>query len=212
MIAYLRGRLRRTGADNRVIIEAGGVGYEVLVPATVERVLPGDGEAVDDVQLYISYQVSERQPRPVLVGFSREIEREFFELLITVQSVGPSAAVRALARPVGEIADAIVRRDVRRLRQLPGIGASTAEKIVAALNTKAAKYALLPEEERPERPAAAAEEDPREVVQHVLVSQLGLKVMEARQVIAEAYERAPGIATPEDLFNEIYRGRQGDGA
>ena len=78
----------------------------------------------------------------MLIGFTSELDREFFEKLITVKDVGPLVAARSLAAPVGEIAAAIARQDEGYLRRLPGIGPQKAKNIVAQLQAKVAKFAL----------------------------------------------------------------------
>jgi len=203
VIAFLRGRvLRRT--EDRVVLEAGGVGYEVHLPAVVARGLQvGEGE---EVALFISYHVTPNQPRPLLVGFRREVEQEFFERFITVDGVGPARAVRAITHPVAAIAEAIERKDVAFLRRLPGIGQRTAEKIVAALHGKMGKYALL-QEAAPAGAAPPAEDFRAEVVE-VLTRQLGHRPAEARRMVEEALRRNPAIADAEALFQEVYRVRQ----
>jgi Holliday junction DNA helicase RuvA len=214
MIASLRGRLRRR-LENRVVIESAGVGYEVVLPPVVLQALAdapaGDGEAAAELALVIYYHATRDQPRPVLIGFSGELEREFFERLITVKDVGPLVAARALVAPVPEIADAIVRKDERFLRRLPGIGPQKCRNIIAQLEGKVAKYALMPRAEAPAPPAGAEVEDEvRTVVREVLVRQLGLRAGEADQAIRDALARRPGIDSPEALFEEIYRARRGE--
>ena len=73
---------------------------------------------------------------PALIGFLAEAELEFFDLFCTVDKVGIRKAIKALVRPISEIADAIQRQDAKWLTTLPGIGAATAEKIVATLNAR----------------------------------------------------------------------------
>lgn len=215
MIASLAGRLRRR-LEDRVVVEAAGVGYEVLLPPLAVRQLEGLAAADDDtasaLTLVTYYHATRDQPRPVLIGFTSDLDREFFERLITVKDVGPMAAARALAAPVAEIADAIARQDEGYLRRLPGIGPQKAKNIVAQLHGKVAKFALArpasPGLERvPARPTTGAEpEGLRELVWEVLVKQLGHRPAEASQLIADALLRRPGLATAEELFDEIYRG------
>src|SRR5215470_4026587 len=81
---------------------------------------------------------------PRLIGFLTEAELEFFELFCTVDKVGVRKAIKALMRPVREIADAIQRQDAKWLTTLPGIGPATAEQIVATLRRKVIKFALMP--------------------------------------------------------------------
>jgi Holliday junction DNA helicase RuvA len=212
MIASLRGKLRRK-LEDRVVVEAGGVGYEVFVPPIVQRELEpakaGDADAADDVLLMIHYHATQNQPRPVLIGFTSDLDKEFFEKLITVKDVGPLVAARALGAPVAEIAAAIARQDEGYLRRLPGIGPQKAKNIVAQLQAKVAKFALARSEEpEPITPAVAppSADGLRDMVFEVLVKQLGHRPSEAAQLINGALARRPTVASPEELFDEIYRG------
>jgi len=212
MIASLRGRLRRR-VDGRIVVESGGVGYEVVLPPVVRdglgEAVAGDGDEATELALVIYYHATRDQPRPVLIGFARELEREFFARLITVKDMGPLVAARALVLPISEIADAIVRKDERFLRRLPGIGPQKCRNIIAQLEGKVAKYALMPVEAGPKRPVERTPDEVREVVREVLIRQLGLRAGEAEQAIQEALERGPDLDTPEALFEEIYRARRG---
>jgi len=208
MIAFLRGPVLRR-VDEVVVIEAGGVGYEVHLPAVVARALPaphaGDHPVVE---LHISFHATQNQPRPLLIGFLHEVEQEFFERFITVDGMGPTKAMKAIVHPIHMIADAIERKDVGFLRRLPGIGERTAEKVVAALHGKMGKYALLREAAaEPERPA----EDFKDEVLDVLTSQLGHRPGEARRMVDEALRRQPQITSAEELFQEVYRVEKGAG-
>src|SRR5208282_3550382 len=80
---------------------------------------------------------------PRLVGFSHEAELDFFDLFCTVDKVGTRKPLNALVRPVKEIADAIERQDAKWLRTLAGVGAATAEQIIATLRRKVTKFALM---------------------------------------------------------------------
>ena len=221
MIASLRGRLRRK-LEDRVVVEAAGVGYEVFVPPVVQRALldatAGEGDGADEVAFAVHYHATQNQPRPVLIGFLLDLDKEFFEKLITVKDVGPLVAARSLAAPVAEIAQAIARQDEAYLRKLPGIGPQKAKNIVAQLHGKVGKFALAAEAAGPglpppAAPAPAADEDGlRALVFEVLVKQLGHRPSEAARVIAAALARRPGIATPEELFDEIYRGQGSEAA
>jgi Holliday junction DNA helicase RuvA len=220
MIATLTGRLRRK-LEDRVIVESAGVGYEVFLPPiamrqlevrTVGRVDGVDGAAAGvELSLVIYYHATRDQPRPVLIGFTSDLDKEFFERLITVKDIGPMVAARALAAPVGEVAAAIARQDEKYLRALPGIGAQKAKNIVAQLQNKVAKFALAldgvtsaPPVPEPARPVT--HDALRELVWDVLVKQLGHRPSEASQMVADAFKRRPAIASAEELFDEIYRG------
>jgi Holliday junction DNA helicase RuvA len=214
MIASIRGRLRRKYED-RVVVEAAGVGYEVFVPPVAQKALidarAGEGDGGDEVLLAIHYHATQNQPRPVLIGFTSELDKEFFERLITVKDVGPLVAARSLAAPVSDIAAAIARQDEAYLRRLPGIGPQKAKNIVAQLQAKVAKFALAqpgppPAEPVAPPPAAADDEGLRAMVFDVMVKQLGHRPTEAAQLISAALTRRPGMTTPEELFDEIYRG------
>ena len=104
----------------------------------------------DDVSFYIYYQQTERQPKPVLIGFNLEAEREFFQYFISVEDIGPLKAVKALNVPIREIARAIESKNVDALKQLKGIGNRTAQKIIATLEGKMDKFALIRKSEKKE--------------------------------------------------------------
>jgi len=201
MIGYLEGKLLRKGED-RILVLANQVGYEVLLPAFVMDTIRAKSVG-DPVSFYIYHQQTERQPKPVLIGFNLEVEKEFFQYFISVEAIGALKAVKALNIPVRDIARAIESKDLKTLKQLKGIGDRTARKIVATLEGKMDKFALirkLPIEDVP------VIEDLSQQVLDVLVSQLGYKKKEAKQMIIDAMERNSTISTPEELFEEVYRG------
>lgn len=205
MIGYLEGKLLKKEQDRILLLAppTGGVGYEILLPAIVRESI--DSKKIgEEVTLYIHYHQTERQPKPTLIGFNLEVEREFFRYFISVEDIGPMKAVQALTVSVREIARAIESGDAGFLRQLKGIGNRTAQKILATLEGKVAKFALIREVEKPAE--AAPLEDFKAQVQNVLVKQLGHKVKEAKELIAAALKRNSTITTAEELFEEVYRG------
>jgi Holliday junction DNA helicase RuvA len=201
VIGYLLGKILKK-EDDRVLILVNQVGYEVLVPAVVMESLAGKNLG-DELALHIYYQQTERQPKPVLIGFNHEIEKEFFQSFISVEDIGPLKAVKAMTLPVSEIARAIEERDLEALGRLKGIGRRTAQKIVATLEGRMAKFALLRAEQPP--PAQPTADFAQQVID-VMVQQLGHRVADARRMIADAFKRNSALSTPEELFEEVYRG------
>src|SRR5687768_7157819 len=210
MIATLSGRVRRMHED-RVVLECGGIGYEVYLPPIALREVEKSTSEGGALELVIYYHATRDQPRPVLIGFTSDLDKEFFEKLITVKDIGPMVAARALAAPVGELAAAIARQDEKYLRALPGIGPQKAKNIVAQLQAKVAKFALAVEGATTEPvsggPAAPDTDGLREMVWEILVKQLGHRPSEASQLITDALRRRPEPRSPEELFDEIYRGQ-----
>ena len=206
MIRYIEGKLLKKEED-RIVVLANGVGYEILLPAIVRQTFNPKraGEDGETVKLYIYYHQTERQPKPLLIGFNYEPEKEFFEKFIKVEDIGPPSAVKALVLPIPQIARAIEERDSKTLERLKGVGKRTADKIIATLQGKVGKFALMREDQ-----IFAEEEviDFKKQVEEVLVKDLGHKVSEAQRLTKEAMLRNPGIATPEELFEEVYRGQK----
>jgi len=204
MISYLEGELIET-FDDRVTLLVGGIGYDILIPAyLINEIKEDEKKGMKELKLHISYNQTERQPKPILVGFKHPFDKKFFELFISVEDIGPTAAIKALIRPVGDIARFIEEKDSKALRQLKGIGERKAEKIIATLKGKVAMYALMPKIEVTSEIA----EDFRKEVEDVLITQLGHKLTEAREMIEEAMRRNPPIASSEELFEEVYRGQK----
>ena len=143
MISYLKGKILAR-ALGTLIVEIGGLGYEVNLPGYVESQLR-DRVIGSEVELYILYHHPEQATRPKLFGFCNQLEREFFEELTRVKDLGPTRALSIFASPVGKMARAIVEGDTEALVRIKGVGPQMAKKIVAELQQRAAKYALLPE-------------------------------------------------------------------
>jgi len=200
MIGYLEGKLLRKGED-RILVLANQVGYEVLLPAFVMNTFRTKSVG-EPVSLYIYHQQTERQPKPVLIGFNLEVEKEFFQYFISVEAVGALKAVKALDIPVRDIAIAIESKNVQTLKQLKGIGDRTARKIIATLEGKMDKFALIRKSQKEEIPIV---EDLSQQVLDVLVNQLGHRIKDAKQMILNAMKRNSNISTPEELFEEVYR-------
>ncbi len=202
MIGYLEGKLLSREHD-RILLLTNHIGYEILLPAMVRSDL--DAKKIgDEIALFIYFHQTERQPKPTLIGFNLEVEREFFQHFISVEDIGPIKALQALTMPVRDIARAIEARDVSYLKQLKGVGNRTAQKIVATLEGKVAKFALIRDSEKPT--GAGPPEDFKLQVQEVLTKQLGHKAKEAKEMILAALRRNSSIASAEELLEEVYRG------
>ena len=210
MIGYLEGRVIKY-RDDGILLVAGSVGYEVMLPAVVFEIIK-NREHDDPVCLYIYFHQTERQPKPVLIGFNTEEEKDFFQLFISVSAIGPLKAVKAMEKPVSDIAMAIEKKDVAFLSSLKGIGKRTAQKIIASLHGKAGDFVIAKDEKQAgfsEKGVEKISVSLREIadqVTDVLVGQLGYNAAVAGRMVAEALERNDSIKTPEELFDEIYQG------
>jgi len=203
MIAYLEGQLLKKDGE-RILLLAGQVGYEVLVPAFVRQTLePKD--IGDQVALFIYYHQTERQPKPVLIGFNLEAEKEFFQYFISVDAMGPMKAVKALTIPIGDLAAAIESNDLSSLKHLKGIGERTGQKIIATLSGKVSKFALI---RRQDMHRASGQDDFMQPVLDVLIGQLGHRPADAKRMVTEAMKRNQTIDSPEALFDEVYKGEK----
>jgi Holliday junction DNA helicase RuvA len=143
MISKITGHLAALHED-RAVIAALPFEYEVLIPEYTRRQL--QQEIGKTVVLHTIYSLDgnpQGKMIPRLIGFLTEAEREFFELFCSVDGVGTKKALRAMVRPVKEVAVAIEEKDEKFLASLPGIGAAMSERIVAKLRRKVPKFALL---------------------------------------------------------------------
>ena len=142
MIAYLSGKLLEKEA-NLVIVDVGGVGYDVMIPLSTFYDL---GEIGEDVSLRIFTYV--REDTLQLFGFKTIRERELFLLLISVSGIGPKSAITALSgMSADEIIGAIRQNNLARLNSIPGVGKKTAERLVIELRDKIAKLSAISSEE-----------------------------------------------------------------
>lgn len=205
MIARLRGMVREIG-EQQLLLEVNGVSYDILMPASILRLLPermGPGGDIELVTFHYQ-QLEVGRGTPVLIGFFNEVEREFFMRFISVAGIGPRAALRALTEPIAVIAQAIDEGDLALLRSLPGIGGQRAKEIVAKLQGKVGKYALIQAKGPAPEPAAPGQ-DAVEAEAVAILVQLEYKKTEAREMVRAALQRNPNVKSSEDLLNEVYR-------
>jgi Holliday junction DNA helicase RuvA len=181
MIARMRGEVIEVGAG-RVVVEACGVGYEVLVP---ESVLLAVGHLGQDVDLRIR-QVF-REDGQFLFGFLNAEQRRLFDLLTEVKGCGPKISLAAISA-LGEhgVVSAIASADMRMLARTPGIGLKLAERIVVELRDKVAELALV------QRAAVTARDLPEDEVVDALLA-LGYRRQEAEGAANEAKQEADSV-------------------
>ena len=147
MIAVLRGVLLEKH-PNQAIVDAGGVGYDVIIPVSTYAHLPDAGS---EVRLRIHTHV--REDALSLYGFLSQDEKALFEKLISVSGIGPKMAMAVLSGiPAGELIAVIRRGEVEKLVRIPGVGKKTAERMVLELRDKMP----APSGEEPPLPGAAA--------------------------------------------------------
>ena len=203
MITRITGRLVQLG-DTAATVAAGPFEYEVLIPEFVRRQLqPLINQEVSLLTIeYLDGNPQQGRLTPRMVGFMNDAEKEFFGIICQVDGVGVKKALRAMVRPVREVAAAIEEQDLKQLATLPGIGVAMAERIVAKLRRKMAKFALLIDRDMPEGTSQRSSivEDAYEAM-----LSLGHSMSEARDKVEAAIESKPKAKSVDELLIEVYR-------
>ena len=203
MIRKISGSLERV-EPTAIELAVGNIVHEVLVPDMVRSQL--QAKLGSDVSLYTLEYLEGNPTRgnlvPRIVGFLSEVEREFFELFCEVDGVGVRKALRAMVRPVGEVATAIEEQNATALSMLPGVGAATAERIIAKLRRKMPKFALLVAKDAP--PGSTAGSDVLSETADVLRS-LGHSEGDARRLVDGLRDNGRKIKDVQAALELIYR-------
>ena len=213
MITKISGVLNRV-LDEEIRLQVGHLEYQVLVAEFVRRQIQGrlGQELTLHTSHYLDGNPMQGRVVPRLVGFLSELELDFFDLFCTVDKVGTRKALKALVRPIKEIANAVQRQDAKWLTTLPGIGAATAEQIIATLRRKVTKFALASGPSSEEQPDGAAA-IPATVVDGNVIEDayqalmtLGHSPAEARDRLDRALKGGRSYQSVEEIITEIYKG------
>jgi len=210
MITKISGVLNRV-LDEEVRLQIETFEYQVLVPEFVRRQLQSlTGEEITlHTTEYLEGNPMQGRMVPRLIGFLTEADLEFFELFCTVDKVGVRKAIKALVRPVREMADAIQRQDAKWLTTLPGVGPSTADQIIATLRKKVTKFALMPAGKgKVETGPSGATLDGNliEDAYQALLT-VGHSPLDARNLLDKALGAGKSFKSAEDILLEIYKQR-----
>lgn len=207
MITKISGTLLRQD-DDSATLGVDAFEYQVFVGDFSRRQLqPSLGQSISLHTIYYhDGDPSRGRVTPRLVGFLSEVEREFFEMFCSVDGVGAKKALRAMVRPVQDIAVMIEEQDVKGLSSLPGVGAATAERIIAKLRRKMSKFALLVARHEPF--AAEVKQDVVEEAFNALRT-LGHSDSEARRLLDGVLKAKRKFADVESLLHAIYQQSHG---
>lgn len=204
MIARIAGRLEDVSETAALLATDSGLWYEVLVPAfDVERLRQRMGqEIILHTIHYMEGDPSHGVQTPRLLGFASETDRDFFRVFITVKGIGIRKALRALLRPVAEVASAIQAKDTRFLVALPEIGKRTAEQIIAELNGKIDRFAGSAS-----AGSAVIANAPSEAALEAIsaLMQLGEKRPDAQALVERALAVAPDLAAAADIIQAAFK-------
>lgn len=203
MITKMTGRLTAL-AEDELTLQVGPLEYEVLIPEVVRRQL--QSQLNSEVSLhtieYLEGNAMQGRLTPRLIGFLNKVEKEFFELFCSVDGVGVRKALRAMIRPVREIATAIEEQDTKVLSSLPGVGPAIAERIVAKLRRKVPKFALMVVREEP-REAEVGSDVISETYE--VLRTLGHSESDARHLLDTALASKKKYADVQSLLQAIYQ-------
>jgi holliday junction DNA helicase RuvA len=209
MITKMTGTLTRV-LDDELRMAIGPFEYQVMIPESVRRQV--QMKIGQEMTLHISeyYEGNQSGTRlvPRRIGFQTEAELDFFDLFCTVDKIGVKKALKALSRPVKEIADAISRQDAKWLTTLPGIGAATAEQIISTLRRKVTKFAFAAASLDTESggPLPTGSDVSAELIEDVYqaLMALGHGPQDARSKLDTVLQSGEKFATVEDALTRIY--------
>jgi Holliday junction DNA helicase RuvA len=202
-----------TGVVNRVLdedirLQVGAFEFQVLIPEFIRRQIQtrtGQEITFHIVEYLEANQMSSRMI-PRKIGFLHESELEFFDLFCTVDKIGVKKALKALGRPIKEIAEAIQRKDAKWLSTLPGIGKTSADQIIATLNAKVTRFALMAGPTANRAPAAVNAVDAAvfEDAYSALMN-LGLSATDARLKIDQVVRSGKECKSVEDVISLVFK-------
>jgi len=202
LITKISGKLIRVGDDD-LQLAVDSLEYQVLIPEFVRRQLQnrlGESISLHTIE-YLEGNPAQGRLVPRIVGFQTIVEREFFELFCSVDGVGVRKALRAMVRPVQEVAALIEEQDVKGLSALPGIGPATSERIIAKLRRKVPKFALLVSE----AVSAAADGKPDVVSETFeVLRELGHSEADARRLLDAAVGTKKKFKDVQTLIQLVY--------
>jgi Holliday junction DNA helicase RuvA len=206
VILNIAGKLTQV-TESSIAIESVPFEYEVLVGDYTRRQLQskvGQSIRLHTMDYIEGNAQSGGRLTPRLIGFSTEPERQFFDLFCSVDGVGVKKALRAMVRPVKELAVMIEQQDSKGLSALPGIGPATSERIIAKLRRKMPRFALMVDQSGP-----TGEADPgsNQVVSETFdaLITLGHSEAEARRLIDETLATKKTFKDTEALLTAIYQ-------
>jgi len=200
VFSRIRGKVIERSEES-IVLEAGGLAYDIMLPPCVAgKVAQADGDL--SLEIHSVLNMEGNSGKFSFYGFTNTVEREFFEALISVASIGPKSAARAFSVPMSRIARAIDQADHSFLKTLPGIGQQKARDIVAKLQGKVTKFLLI-QEAQSQQPPSTIPDFADEALAVLL--QLEYKRGEAEAMIRKTLEAAPAIDDAETLLAEIYR-------
>lgn len=204
LITKITGRLLHV-SEQTLTLGVDAFEYEVLIPEFTRRQL--QHRRGDDISLYTIQYIDGNAQKggrlmPRLIGFLNEVEREFFDLFCSVDGVGTKKALRAMVRPVPEVAEVIQSKDDKALAALPGVGPASADRIIAKLHRKMPKFALLVTRE-----AAGGTGVDRDVVSETfdVLRTLGHSEGDARKLLDAALATKKSYKDVESLLQAIYQ-------
>lgn len=196
-------------ATDTLTLAVGAFEYEILIPEFARRNLQdklGHEVSLHTVE-YLEGNAMQGRLIPRLVGFLSPIEREFFDMFCEVDGVGVKKALRAMVRPVQEVATMIEEQDAKGLATLPGIGPATAERVIAKLRRRVPKFALLVAHDT--RPVADVERDLLTEAFEVL-RVLGHSDSEARRLLDGALDKKTKYKDVDSLLHAVYEKAHGE--
>jgi holliday junction DNA helicase RuvA len=207
VITKISGNLLRLD-DESAVLAAEPFEYQVFIAESSRRALQSlVGQPVSlHTIYYLDGDPSRGRVTPRLVGFLSEVEREFFEMFCSVDGVGAKKALRAMVRPVQDIAEMIEEQDAKGLSSLPGVGGATADRIIAKLRRKMSKFALL---------VASSQDHAADVKRDVVheafeaLQTLGHTAADARKLIDSVLNTKRKFADVEAVLQAIYQQSHG---
>jgi Holliday junction DNA helicase RuvA len=205
MISQIKGKISKL-TEEKVTVEISGLYYELMIPSGLFDQLKEAYNSGNEIALhtlnYIEAGDKKSYHYPRLVGFTNQIDKDFFQLFTTVSGLGFKKGLKSLTLPIREIATAIETKNASTLARLPGIGPRLAEKVIAELNGKMARFALS----KAEHPLTTAHKEKSDLFDEAVevLMQLQYSRTDSMKMIDKVLKDNPKIDSIEKLINLIF--------